>query len=193
MPVLDNARHERFAQELALGKTADEAYVLAGFKANRGNATTLKAKQSIQERVAEILQRGAERAEITEEMVLRELAKIGFADIRKAIKWNGHLVRTEDNPDGGEVLLITSVVNNHVTLIDSDELDDETAAAIAKISQNATGGITLQMHDKQAALVNIGKHLGMFIERSENINHNIDVTDEPASEDEWAGQHARPN
>lgn len=30
MPALDNPRHERFAQELAKGKTADEAYQTAG-------------------------------------------------------------------------------------------------------------------------------------------------------------------
>lgn len=36
MPVLKNARHERFAQGRAKGKTIDEAYVDAGFKANRG-------------------------------------------------------------------------------------------------------------------------------------------------------------
>jgi phage terminase small subunit len=35
MPTLRNARHERFAQELAIGKTADAAYVLAGYRANR--------------------------------------------------------------------------------------------------------------------------------------------------------------
>ena len=192
MPVLDNPRHERFAQELAKGKTADEAYVAAGFSANRGNASTLKAKQSIQDRVREILDRGAERAAITEEMVLRELAKIGFSDIRKAIKWNGHLVKEEDQPDGGDVLVIKTVVSNHVTLIDSEELDDETAAAIAKISQNATGGISLQMHDKRAALVDIGKHLGMFVERSENVNLNYDVTDEPPPEEDWAAEH-KPN
>jgi phage terminase small subunit len=65
MPVLDNARHERFAQELAKGKTADEAYVLAGFKENRGNASRLKANESIERRVDEILGRAAKRAEIT--------------------------------------------------------------------------------------------------------------------------------
>lgn len=193
MPVLANARHERFAQALAMGKSADEAYSAAGYTPHRSNASRMSTNDNIRARVAEILQRGAERAEITEEMVLRELAKIGFADIRKAIKWNGHLVKTEDNPDGGDTLVITNVVTNHVTLVDSEELDDETAAAIAKISQNATGGITLQMHDKQAALVNIGKHLGMFIERSENVNLNIDVTDEPASEEDWATEHARLN
>jgi len=38
-------------------------------------------------RISEILRRGAERAEITVEQVLRELAKIGFSDIRKAVAW----------------------------------------------------------------------------------------------------------
>jgi phage terminase small subunit len=37
--LLANPRYERFAQALALGKTATEAYALAGYKANDGNAS----------------------------------------------------------------------------------------------------------------------------------------------------------
>lgn len=55
MPVLSNARWERFAQELAKGKTADAAYVEAGFKKNRHNASTLKQRETISNRVAELL------------------------------------------------------------------------------------------------------------------------------------------
>jgi hypothetical protein len=72
VPTLPNAKHERFAQELAKGKTADEAYQIAGYSANRGNATTLKAKKSISGRVAEILGRGAARIEVTVESLVRE-------------------------------------------------------------------------------------------------------------------------
>lgn len=43
------------------------------------------------------------------------------------------------------------------------------------------------------ALSLIGKELGMFVERSENVNINHDVSDQPLSEDEWEAQHARPN
>lgn len=71
--MLDNPRHERFAQELAKGKTADEAYQIAGYKPNRGNASTLKAKQNIEARVSEILNRGAERAECTVASIIDEL------------------------------------------------------------------------------------------------------------------------
>lgn len=73
MPVLPNQRHEAFAQALAKGKTADEAYALAGFKPNRGNAATLKAKQSILDRVAELQNKVAAKVEVTIESLAAEL------------------------------------------------------------------------------------------------------------------------
>lgn len=65
MPALENPRHERFAQELAKGKTADDAYQVAGYTENRGNASRLKANEDIEARVREIQERAAVRAEIT--------------------------------------------------------------------------------------------------------------------------------
>lgn len=65
MPQLTNPRHERFAQELAKGKPAYEAYQLAGYKPNDGNASVLKGKQKIADRVAELMQPGVDEAKIT--------------------------------------------------------------------------------------------------------------------------------
>lgn len=79
MAALSNARHERFAQELAKGETADAAYVTAGFKANRGNAATLKAKQSVKDRVAEIQGKAAVRAEITVASITDRLMRLSDA------------------------------------------------------------------------------------------------------------------
>lgn len=73
MPVLPNPKHEKFAQSLAKGKTADEAYVEAGFKPNRGNASRLKANESITARVAELQGKAAERAIATVEDIARQL------------------------------------------------------------------------------------------------------------------------
>jgi phage terminase small subunit len=56
MPVLSNAKYELFCQHLALGKTASEAYELAGYKPSGSNASVLRAKQSISGPLAEILQ-----------------------------------------------------------------------------------------------------------------------------------------
>lgn len=73
MPVLENARHERFAQEIAKGNTATEAYELAGYAPNDGNASTLKGNQRIQERVTELLERGADKAGVTVASIIGEL------------------------------------------------------------------------------------------------------------------------
>lgn len=51
---LKNARHERFAQELAKGATADAAYANAGFKRNRCNAARLKTNENVAARVEEL-------------------------------------------------------------------------------------------------------------------------------------------
>lgn len=73
MPVLPNPRHESFAQALAKGKTADEAYALAGYKPNRGNATRLKANESVVARVSELQQKVAKKVEVTVESLAIEL------------------------------------------------------------------------------------------------------------------------
>lgn len=65
MPALPNARHERFAQELAKGKSQAEAYAEAGYKPSRSAAARLAGDVNICERVAEIQGRAAVRTEIT--------------------------------------------------------------------------------------------------------------------------------
>lgn len=72
---LKNQRHELFAQGIAAGKTADEAYAAAGYKPNRGNASTLKADQNISRRVTELLTKAAARVEIDQAWVLKQLVE----------------------------------------------------------------------------------------------------------------------
>src|SRR2546428_9028327 len=92
MGLLANPRYERLAQALALGKTATEAYALAGYKANDGNASRLKGNERISARVQEIVGRAADRAEVSLERVLRELKAIAFSNISKAVTWRNEVV-----------------------------------------------------------------------------------------------------
>lgn len=151
-----------------------QAYDAGGMK-----ATTIKVKASEllnHERVAarvKALQatreaRMHERFEVTKERILAEYAKIGFADIRKAVRWHGSLVQEEDNPDGGDILVIKNIYSNAVGLVSSDELDDDTAMAIAEVSQSPTGGLKVKMHSKLGALDAMAKHLGMFTDKHEH-------------------------
>jgi hypothetical protein len=84
MPIIRNPRWERFARELAGGKTAGQAYEIAGFSPNPANAWRLRKKEVIGRRIDEILTReeratdkamasAAERAGLNEEWVLRNL------------------------------------------------------------------------------------------------------------------------
>jgi phage terminase small subunit len=168
MPVLPNARRELFAQELAKGTPQAEAYEKAGYKRHKSNACTWAAKPDIAARVQELLQEAADKNGVTIEKIVAELAKIGFSDIRKAVRWKSPLIKEEDNPDGGDALVIKSIVTNTVEIIGSDEIDDVTAAAIAEISQNEKGGVKIKLHDKRLALVDLGRYLGMFKDKVEH-------------------------
>jgi hypothetical protein len=73
VPILANQRHELFAQEIAKGKSATEAYVLAGYQPSRKNASRLRAKEDVVARLAELQAVTARSAEITIESICREL------------------------------------------------------------------------------------------------------------------------
>lgn len=76
MPILNNPRHERLAQELAKGVPAVHAYVTAGFKPNgkdrhRHRAAELARSAPIKSRVHEILGRHIESDDLAVERALR--------------------------------------------------------------------------------------------------------------------------
>lgn len=162
MPILSNSKHELFAQGLAQGKSASAAYIDAGYEANAGNAGRLNRNEHVRARVEELLFAGAERAGVTIDRVVAELAKIGFSDIRKIVRWRSARITEEDNPDGGDVLVVRNIVTNMVEIIGSEDVDDDTAGAISEISQNEKGGVKIKMHDKPGSLEKLGRHLGMF-------------------------------
>lgn len=161
MTVLKNPRHEAFAQSLALGRTADDAYAAAGFKPNRGNAVRLKANESIASRVDEILSRGAERAEVSVARIIEELARIGFSDLRKAFTPAGSL-RDPSEWDDATAAAISSI---EVITRPTGERDDDGRAIVENVHK-------IKLWDKNSALEKLAKHLGMFVERVEHSGPN---------------------
>jgi hypothetical protein len=86
VPILRNARHEKFAQELAAnGVSAYQAYINAGFRPSRQNAARLRAKEDIAARVLEIQAAGAKSAEITVASLIEELeaARVKATDLNQ--------------------------------------------------------------------------------------------------------------
>lgn len=161
MPALNNPKHERFAQELAKGLSIDKAYEAAGFKPNRGNASTLKQKQSISGRVTEILsEREAIHAQAT-------------ADAIKAAALTKEWV-------------IETLMENVARAMQAKPVrSDDDGEAI--------GEYQYQGNVANRALELLGKELGMFVERTENqnVNMNYVVSSDPVdSVEDWEAEFA---
>ena len=138
-----NLKQQRFISEYLIEPNSKTAAVRAGYAANTGGL--LLSKPLV---IAEIERRRlklANKMEITAERVLREYARIAFADSRQIMSWG---------PDG-------------VTLRDSTELTDDEAAAVAEVAETlgtdkGGGSIRLKTHSKIAALEALAKHLHLF-------------------------------
>ncbi len=154
------AKQQRFVDEYLIDLNATQAAIRAGYseKTARSISNENLTKPDIQAAIAKGMQARSCRVEITQDMVLRELAKIGFSDIRKVVRWGETMVRMVDAEEGEA----EDMVPYHgLALIDSTEIDDNTAGAIAEVSQGKDG-LKVKLHDKKGALVDIGRHLGMF-------------------------------
>jgi|DEB3_MinimDraft_2_1074329.scaffolds.fasta_scaffold02151_4 phage terminase small subunit len=154
MPILSNARHEAFALAIARGDGVSETY--AALYPGERNATTLygkanklHARPEVRERIAEIKSQFATRTTITAQRVLEELAKIGFANYSDFL----------------------TIDDTGRTNVDVSKLSKDQMAAIAEMQiDTAPDGkqrVKVKLHDKRGALLDIGKHLGMFREKIE--------------------------
>jgi phage terminase small subunit len=161
MPALTNAKHEAFAQALAAGKSASDAYVDAGYKESRSAASRLSTNVNIQERVTEILGRAAKRAEIDVARVLKEMVRLGTSDIRDAFTDMGHLKSPKEWSDD-----FAAAVASVEVVTKPGEIDDDGNRTVEHIHK-------IKVWDKNSALEKIAKHLGMFIDRME---HSGDMT-----------------
>jgi phage terminase small subunit len=168
------AKQETFVREYLVDLNATQAAIRAGYAAKDADVQgpRLLGNVGIAAAIEKAMDERSARTEITADKVLAELAKIGFADIRRAVRWYSQTNVAAIDTDADMAALagegeLRFAVANQVELVSSDEIDDETAAAISEIGQSSTGALKVKFHDKRAALVDIGRHLGMFKERVE--------------------------
>ncbi|ASY62508.1 hypothetical protein SJ05684_c10510 [Sinorhizobium sojae CCBAU 05684] len=134
MPVLKNARHEKFAQALAKGKTATDAYAAAGYKGDRTAASRLSTNVNISRRVEEIQGRVAERAEWTAADRLLALktifdaaaekdARVAISAIAEANKMQGSYAPAKREITGANGGPISTVDLTNVSADDLERLE----------------------------------------------------------------------
>jgi phage terminase small subunit len=167
MPTLKNTKHERFAQELARGKSQAEAYKLAGYKPDSGAASRLSGNVSIQTRVAElqekIVSRVVERAVVSKEWVIEKLVENAERSLQ-ARRATG-----EDGEETGEFKYQGNVANRALELIGkelgmfvdrkevgkpgefADLSDDEIDAQIRELSEGEEAGVNAASQREKAS------------------------------------------
>lgn len=171
-------KQKRFIEEYLVDLNATQAAIRAGYseKTAYSAGQRLLKNVEVQDGVRKSQEARSKRTKITQDMVLNELAKIGFSDIRKAVAWGERPVEEEDG----------SLVYP-VELVGSSEIDDDTAAAISEVSLTAQG-VKIKMLDKKSALDSIGKHLGMFTDRVDHISSDRSMS--PKGMDHFYAQDA---
>lgn len=189
MPAGLTDKQATFVREYLIDMNATQAAIRAGFseKTAYSQGQRLLKNVEVAAAIQSAMDKRAARTEITQDMVLNELAKIGFADMRKLLRWTGNRPQMDEDR-AEETGAVEISVANFVQLFDSDELDENIVGAISEISQTKEGALKVKLHDKQAALVNIGKHLGMFKERVEIDGH---ITTEPLGLSDLLGEVGR--
>jgi phage terminase small subunit len=172
MPEL-NDKVIRFCEEFIIDLNGTQAAIRAGYSAKTAHvqASRLLSYAKVQEKIAELQQLRSKRTEITADMVLKELAYVGFAKITDFLKVSEASIDVEkedpigdddgeDDEDGLPVITERRFFKM-VEIFETDKMPPEAIPAIASIKQGVKG-IEVKLHDKVKSLELIGRHLGMF-------------------------------
>ena len=133
-----------FADEYLIDLNATRAYRVAypsvkKDETARANGSRMLTNANVAKYISERMQERQQRTEVTQDMVVKELAAIAFA-------------RATD---------YAAVRGGTVCIKDTDSLSDEQIRAIAGIKEGANG-IEIKLNDKEKALELLGRHLGMW-------------------------------
>jgi len=123
-------------------------------------AYKLVQKSSVQKAIQEAMKKREKRTEITQDVVLAELAKIGFASITDYLEYKTVLRKVGHSDDGEPQYDWAMIVNT----FDSSETD---GSPIQEVSISKDGTFKFKLHSKPQALEMIARHLGMFKDKIE--------------------------
>ena len=155
-----------FANEYLIDLNATRAYKVAyprvrSDEVAKAAASRLLTNVNVASYIEKRMKDREHRTEITQDRVLQELAKIGFADVTDFVTIEGR----------GNV----PVVKVKAT----DDMPRDKLGAIAGIKEGANG-IEIKLNDKGKALELIGRHLGMW-------NDKVQVSGQVETNNPYAG------
>ena len=144
----------RFVEEYLIDLNATQAALRAGYSKKTANeqGSRLLANVSVASAIRVQIDERAKRTEVTADRVVRELAKIGFQDIRELMVWD----------------------EERVCYVPSTRLTKDQAATVSSVKSKTRRFTTkdgeveesieleLKTYDKKGALDSLARHLGIF-------------------------------
>ena len=158
---------KRFCDEYLIDLNATRAYKVAYPKckedetANAASSRMLR-NVKVQEYISEKQKEIEKRTEVTQDMVIKELAKIAFLDIRKLYTENGQLKNVADIDSD-----TAGAISSLETLEEYEGYGDDRE----KIGDTQK----VKLLDKTKALELLGRHLGMFSDVNVNMKNAVQV------------------
>lgn len=163
-------RQRAFIREYLVDLNAGAAAIRAGYasKTARDTGAKVLGHPVVAKAIKKAMDERAKRTEITADMVLRELAKVGFSDLRDVATWteDGVEFKPSADLDDDAAKTIKSVKSKRRTTTDKE----------GNISETVELEITRE--DKVAALEKIGRHLGMFNDKLTLTHEYADLPDD---------------
>jgi hypothetical protein len=148
------AKQIRFVDEYLVDFNATQAAIRAGYSEKTANTIGAQnlAKLSIQAEISRRQKDLQRRTEVTQERVVKELARIAFANMADYL----HVETQTRTKDDG-----TETTYQIVVLSETEDLSTDQRAALANVKQSVNG-VEIKLHDKIKALELLGRHIGMF-------------------------------
>lgn len=151
-------KQARFVEEYLIDLNATQAAIRAGYSENTaaeiGRQNLIKLE--IAEAISEAQEARSDRTLVTQDRVLKELARVGFSDLRSLMTPEGSLTLPDDWDDD----TAAAVSSIEVVTRPTGETDEDGRKKVEHVHK-------LKVWDKVSALEKMGKHLGMFVDRHE--------------------------
>ena len=155
-----NPRARAFVAEFKIDRNATQAAIRAGFSAKtaRQAGARLLSKAHVKAALSVQAVTQEREAAITADRVLQELARISLSDSRRLFDENGKLKAIKDWSLEDSACVASIKVTRRIV----EKATDERPAVIEETHD-------IKLWDKVASLAKVGQHLGMFVERSQQL------------------------
>lgn len=172
-------KQKRFCDEYLVDFNATRSYKVAygedlTDEVASASGSRMLGNVKVSNYLSERIKERTKRTEITQDMVVTELAKIAFSDVSKVVNvFNNKREKSVKDKDG-EVVGSEIVQFTDILYQNTEDLPDDVKAAIKSIKPGRNG-VEVEFNDKIKALELLGKHLGMFTDKFE-VTSDLGVT-----------------